>query len=67
MGASRYIAIKAQGPIKPGDFVSGAAFQRLGEPDGFVPADFPEQVAAAQAEIDKASKTKKTAGKKSEL
>lgn len=65
MGASRYMAVEPhtddeQGrSFAPGDFVTGSEFERMGDPAAFRVAEFPEQVAALQAEMAKASKAKK--------
>jgi hypothetical protein len=56
MGASRYMAVEdytdEQGrEYKAGvDYVTGTEFERLGEPEAFQPADFPEDVARLRDE-----------------
>lgn len=55
MGASRWMAIRehrteSAGIWFPGEFVTGSEYERLGEPDAFRPAEFPEQVAALREE-----------------
>jgi hypothetical protein len=57
------MAVKEHEGFKPGDWVTGSQFERLGSPEAFRPADFPEDVAALQAEIAKTSKTSSKASK----
>jgi hypothetical protein len=50
MGHSRYMAVEdfhhaeTDRTIKAGEFVTGSEFERLGEPDAFKGADYPEEV-----------------------
>ena len=52
MGASRWMAVEAftheqsAREFKPGDFITGSEYERMGDPESFRPAEFPEQVAA---------------------
>jgi hypothetical protein len=50
MGASRYMAVADHETYKAGTFITGTEYERLGEPDAFQPADFPEDVARLRDE-----------------
>jgi hypothetical protein len=50
MGASRYLAVEDYETYKAGTFITGTEYARLGEPDAFQPADFPEDVARLRDE-----------------
>lgn len=56
MGASRYMAVAAHKDDQtgrrfvPGEFVSGNEYARMGDPDAFAPADFPEDVERLRVE-----------------
>jgi hypothetical protein len=49
MGFSRYMAVETYTDdigrtYNPGDFITGTEYERIGEPDAFAGADYPEQV-----------------------
>jgi hypothetical protein len=59
MGASRYLAIKDYTDETTGrtykaftdeGYITGSQYERLGDPEAFRPADYPEDVAALRAE-----------------